>query len=479
MAQRRDVDILAQLFQGARHRLLQTITGKTGAGTKTFANTILQQLQGELKKLKAVSTRFVETRIPREYKRELDGVYSYFTKNNLRMKAPENFADLHTEAIQVIADEMQYQVDDALSRVGRQVTRYVENAQDEALRQAGLRQAGLKEASGGTVQDMQQHMVQDLQEQGFMTVQYGEGPDARQVPIDAYVEMVARSTTREAGNTARINQLTANGYDHMEITEHTVTCEVCSALQGRVYSISGKDTRFPPLSRAVGKYNNIHPNCRHSIVPWIEELQTPEEIAAAIEKSNRPFEDTRSAQDIAIYNRQQAENRQAREIVRQYERYKARLGEDAPKTLGAFNRLKKQGGEKWEALQDKYRNGLYQQSYDDIMKTHGRLSNQQARRWYIYHDSTIKAQINPAAPLEDRARQAHGLRNLYRQQTRDLMKDREAASWLETNNPNISFEEMLTDKMIRKNLSREESMLDIIETSQKTNKEVNEKLSIE
>jgi len=355
MATQRDIDSLVELYLSARERLYRTITGDTGVGAKTYANTILKQLEVELSGLKRASRRFVDTRVPKEYKQELDRLYAYFTKHNLLMRQPAAFASLHNDAIYTIAREMQHQLDDALITVGRQATRYVERAQDEVLRQTGLRQTGIKMASGGTVEDMRRHLVKDLQDNGFMTVQYGAGKYIRQVPVDVYAAMVARSTTREAGNTARLNQLTANGYDLVKITEHYPTCEVCAIHQGRVYSISGNDRRFPPLSRAFGQYKNIHPNCRHSAHAWIESLQTQEEIADAIRQSNRPFKDSRSAQEIARYNAQQDKNRRARETLYQYERYKARLGDDAPKSFQAFARMKRQGGDLWEFMQLDYR----------------------------------------------------------------------------------------------------------------------------
>ena len=54
----------------------------------------------------------------------------------------------------------------------------------------------------------------------IITGNYGTGKRAYQVGLDSYAAMVARSTTREAGNLARENQLTENGYDLMMMTEH-------------------------------------------------------------------------------------------------------------------------------------------------------------------------------------------------------------------------------------------------------------------
>jgi hypothetical protein len=168
--------------------------------------------------------------------------------------------------------------------------------------------------------------------------------------------MVARSTTREAGNLARLNQLTENGYDLVKLSEHYPTCDLCARFQGRVYSISGKDKRFPPLETAFRfGYKNIHPNCRHVALPWVEALKSEEEIHAAMDQSNAPFEDMRPDAEKALYNKQQGMIRQLRQDRYQYERYKTVLGSDAPQSFHSFRQVKNAGGEKWQYTQLDYR----------------------------------------------------------------------------------------------------------------------------
>lgn len=356
MLTQKEIDNLSKLYLAARERLLDTIINYRGVGTKVYANTILKQLEKELESLQKVSNTFVETAVPVEYTAALNEIYDYFQSNQLLMKPPAAFAQLHNDAVYTVAREMQYQIQEGIAQAGRQVLRYVESSRDEVLRAAGLAATGEKIASGSTVKQMRQNLIGKLQNQGFMTVQYGSGPNAYQVSLDTYASMVARSTTREAGNLARENQLTANGYDLMKMSSHYPTCPLCAQFQGRVYSISGKDKRFPPLSRAFQSgYKNIHPNCRHSVHPYIEGLQAPEEVQADVEQSNKPFIDSRDQNQIDLYNQQQGKNRQARQDLYQYERYKSRLGEDAPKSLMAFRRVKNAGGEKWSNIQTDYK----------------------------------------------------------------------------------------------------------------------------
>lgn len=350
------LDDLIDIYREAQLALVKIITGNTGAGTKTYYNSVLKQTEALLNRLSAQTGRYINTEIPKEYKAALESTYDYFKRNRLQMKRPDIFAQVHADAVSELAAEMQHHIDEGISNAGRRVIRYADSAMDNALRQNGLRASAVKIASGQTVRDMQKDLTRRLSEDGFLTVQYGSGEGAYQVGLDSYASMVARSTTREAGNLAREKQLTDNGYDLMIITEHHPCCGQCARVQGRVFSISGDDKRFPPLSAAFPSgYRNIHPNCSCVAVPWIEELQSPEELRQALEKGSQPLRDERSAGEKALYTQQQSDSRQMRADLVQYQRYKARLGDDAPKSFSAFRRMKNAGGDRWNELQKEYR----------------------------------------------------------------------------------------------------------------------------
>ena len=480
MANKSQLDVLIEIYREAQTRLAEIVTGNYGAGTRTYYNSVLKQLERLMKQLEAETGQYISTEIPKQYKKALDDTYAYFKRNNLQMKRPDMFSHIHSDAVSELANEMRYHINQGISIAGRRVMRYLDTARDNALRQAGLRSAALKAAAGQTVADMQKDLMQRLANDGFLTVQYGTGKRAYQVGLDSYAAMVARSTTREAGNLARENQLTENGYDLLMMTEHYPTCEACAVLQGRVYSISGRDKRFPPLSRAFPSgYRNVHPNCRHVMTYWIEEMQSPEEIRAALARSNAPFTDNRSDEEIALYSKQQADSRRMRADRSQFERYRQRLGEDAPKSFHTFRRIKNADGQKWKEMQEKYRNYLYSQDFDDIIDVKGKMSDYNVRKWYLAHDKKIPDLIDKSLPIEEQAKQACALRNKFRTQARDLMADQKLRKELDISDPNKSFEELLTDKMQRKNLSRDEAIADILKTAVKTRKSVNQKLGLE
>lgn len=350
---------LIRLYKKAREKLYRLIVDTDSVGLKKYYNTILQQVNKELKKLQKATDSFIAAELPKAYREELESIYAKFEKQGLYMSRSYMFAQLHRDAVYEAAREMQYQIADGLARVGRQIQRYLDTARDEALRAAGMEEAGNMFASGRTPPDMRQALIQKLQNEGFLTVQYGDQPGGYQVRLDAYASMVARSTTRELTNTAQLNTAEQWGYDLVFVPEHYPTCELCAPLQGRVFSVSGKDKRFPYLYDLPGfrdGYRNFHPNCRHVIVVTAESMWTPEQREKYLADAGKPLNiDTRSEQERELYNEQQRKNRQARQTLYQYERYKAVLGKDAPKSLAAFKRLKKSDGENWKFMQLDYR----------------------------------------------------------------------------------------------------------------------------
>jgi len=80
---------------------------------------------------------------------------------------------------------------------------------------------------------------------------------------NTYAELVARTKFMEAHSQAAL--MTASNYktDLVQISTHNTNCEQCMDYEGKVFSVSGEDKRFPIL-------NNIppyHPRCLHLMYP--------------------------------------------------------------------------------------------------------------------------------------------------------------------------------------------------------------------
>lgn len=322
-----ELDTLRKIYQSARQRVLDEIVTMNASNVGEYRLQILTALQDQIELMEEATALFAVRAIPREYEKGLNAVHEYLTAHKLPAVRPSNFTKINHEAIFALAKDLQHNIDSAFIQIGRKIIRYTDKARDDALRTAGLQASAEKIAGGRTIIDMRKRLIDTLKEQGFMTVQYGSGKQAYQVSLDAYTLMVARSTTAEASNIARENQLKENGYDLVMMSEHYPTCDICAMYQNRIYSISGKDKRFPALFETAfsNGYRNIHPNCRHTIMPYIEELYSAHEVAEESRVSRMPFEDTRPEAERDLYARSQKLNKERRDDLSAYELYKSQL----------------------------------------------------------------------------------------------------------------------------------------------------------
>ena len=85
-------------------------------------------------------------------------------------------------------------------------------------------------------------------------------------------------------------------------------CPLCSMYNHRIFSVSGKDTRFPPL---VLLPDEIHDgkcdvcNCYYSLCTWFEGISSPD-IVTAIQKSNAPLVDMRTEEQKQHHEKRKA-----------------------------------------------------------------------------------------------------------------------------------------------------------------------------
>lgn len=182
-----------------------------------------------------------------------------------------------------------------------------------------------------------------------------------------YCTMATRTVTNQASVAAA---LTSDDWDLWQIIGGRATCSVCSAYQGRVYSKSGTNPDYPPLSAAFGKvdaaggndlantYLNIHPNCLCSLVRYTTAGKTDKQIERDKEFSSfekRPADvDYRSKKQLAAYREKERTRAEFLQTRRQWNDYRDRLGKEIP-SLETFEKHKKAGDDKFKAWEKAYR----------------------------------------------------------------------------------------------------------------------------
>lgn len=97
--------------------------------------------------------------------------------------------------------------------------------------------------------------------------------------LEQYAELLARTRSREAQVAGMLQRMADFGVDLVRVPPHGACCDFCDPLQGAVFSISGRDKRYPPLS-LVGP-PPWHPNCKDVLAPFVEDLASEKELSEA------------------------------------------------------------------------------------------------------------------------------------------------------------------------------------------------------
>lgn len=350
---------LIETYQKAQKKLVEIIKRKQAYGSAAaYERSLLRQIQKELKKLKKSSKALVEQLIKENYKTGLQNLIDDLLKDNTAPRLFNMFSELNISQIELITQNANIDLNKAINIVGRRV--------QDAVREAGVEATAEKLTTGQTIREMQKNLQDKLKQQNLIAVEYANGT---KMPIEKYAETVARSTTAETQNKAKVIQGQDWGYDLVRFTEHSPTCGVCSMYQGRVYALTkeaangkykgskGQALHFPYLydTALISGYSTIHPNCRHHLSVLPAGAYTAAEMEEFSRKSMQPFEDMRSDKERKAYAQEQAVKRKRNESRKQYEKIKTALPNDAPKTFAAFVKMKSAKSERYKELLKDYR----------------------------------------------------------------------------------------------------------------------------
>lgn len=277
----------------------------------------------------------------------------------------ESLTTTKTDVVNTLVNNYMGKIDEAAEATFESAKEYLaigRLAADE-FRTLSLERVAESTAIGKGWRDAQRKMAIDLNNKGITAFTDKAG---RQWDLTGYCSMLTRTTARQAQVAAT---LTENDHDLWQILPHGTTCALCAAYQGRVYSKSGLDPDYPPLSSAFGKidplgsndltntYLTIHPSCLCTLAPYTTAGKTDEEIQKDKEFSSfekRPADvDYRTEQQRDEYRAKEKARAEYRNTKKQFEKYKAAGVPEMPIRLTTFEKHKLANDDKykeWERL---------------------------------------------------------------------------------------------------------------------------------
>jgi hypothetical protein len=92
--------------------------------------------------------------------------------------------------------------------------------------------------------------------------------------MTAYADMAVRTAIGRASMAGHENRIKQLGEDLVIVSNHPMECPLCRPYEGKIYSLSGTSTKYPPLS--VAKEGGLfHPNCGHVATLFVEGFSDP------------------------------------------------------------------------------------------------------------------------------------------------------------------------------------------------------------
>ena len=275
-------------------------------------------------------------------------------------------AEQHAIVDQLVANLMGEITDASVTVMATVQSALIGRIEPDVYRRVGLEQVALRQATGQGVYKQLPAFVEALRREGVTAFVDKAG---RHWSLHTYCSMVSRTTSRQAEVLA---SLTADPeQDLYRITRTGTTCALCAPYEGRVYSKSGTNPDYPPLSDAFGKQDpngpdtltntwlNIHPNCRHSLQSYTEASRSAEEVQQIKDFSSpakNPYSrDPRTEKQIRAYRAKEQARAKWLMEYRTWERYRMTVGDPVPKTFATFQKHRAADDDKWKTWQKLYR----------------------------------------------------------------------------------------------------------------------------
>lgn len=344
---------LRMLFLRTEQELIHEITRKRKAGLVDYAEVAaLERVQRILQGMVDESWDYVPKMVERIFYQSGKAASGYYNARVLTAS--------QTAVVQQLSNNLLGQIAEASETAYESVkTVYtIARLEEDPYRRMALNQVLRQQASGGSWKKSSAELIREMQNTGVTAFVDKAG---RRWSLQSYGNMAVRTTARQAEIAAL---LTADDYDLWQIVKIGSTCPVCAALEGRVYSKSGQNKEYPPLSLAFGKidksgpddltntYLNIHPNCLHSLIKYTTIGKTEKQIQRDKDFSNpekNPItRDPRTKKQVAAYQEKVRNRQRLIRDKRQHREYRAVLGNEVPKDFAKFREMKYNDSEKFD-----------------------------------------------------------------------------------------------------------------------------------
>jgi hypothetical protein len=246
---------LMAAYQEAALRLSRILAEAKGSNRRK----VLAEVNALLAQLDQLSARYITEQVPIQYTAGSDEAIAELKKVE-GFPVDETFSTLHTEALNVLAQDASDKFANALQGVRKEASSLITAVQKQEI-QKKILQSQVEGAA------RPQDLVKTyLEQEGIVSLR-----GARKWTLEDYSAMVARTTLAEAHNTGAINRYLTNGVQYGEVIERATAPDgTCMWMRGKIVFL-GDRRLIPPF----------HPNCMGGVKPFlgtpVEPIMSPDD----------------------------------------------------------------------------------------------------------------------------------------------------------------------------------------------------------
>lgn len=183
--------------------------------------------------------------------------------------------------------------------------------------------------------------------------------------MENYCAMITRSSAQQTTNMGEV--FAHEEHDLYYIVPHSGSCPICKKFEGKVYSRSGKNPKYPPLASAFSKidpngsddldntYWTIHPNCRHKIIRFYERTLPRSEREYVQQLSNQTTLTPEQQKQLEYYKKREVVKAERDAAMREFKQYLQVIPWKETGNFIQFYEHKKNNDAKYKALKRRYK----------------------------------------------------------------------------------------------------------------------------
>ncbi|EJU21192.1 phage protein F-like protein [Peptoanaerobacter stomatis] len=197
------------------------------------------------------------------------------------------------------------------------------------------------------------------------------------------------------------NDVELDRYQYLATLDYK-TSEICQSLDNKIFNV--KDMQIGV------NCNPMHPNCRSTTIPYLEEYQDENDTRIARDMDGRSYKVPANYDYKAWYESMSEKQKDSYKLKRKmhynkssdkkaYEKYKEVLKNNAPRSLEEFQIIKYNDSNKWERLQDNYyvksriEKGIYNNTINAEKQEPHNIKTKLEGKSYIYGDTEFAQEL--------------------------------------------------------------------------------------